>query len=47
MKARQNKKIEIVRELIDRGANVNASDNSKRRRDKDGQHYCMQVIMDI
>ena len=30
--------IEIVKELIERGADINAKDNSKRRRDKDGQH---------
>ena len=27
-----------VRELIERGADINAKANSKRRRDKEGQH---------
>ena len=30
--------IEVVRELIERGADINAKNNSKRRRDKDIQH---------
>ena len=30
--------IEVVRELIERGADINAKANNKRRRDKDGQH---------
>ena len=30
--------IEIVRELIKRGANINVKDRSKKRRDKEKQH---------
>ncbi len=30
--------IEIVRELIERGADINAKAKKKRRRYKDGQH---------
>ena len=39
--------IEIVRELINRGADINAKDSYKRRRDKEGQHCTQQVLMDI
>ena len=38
MKASENGHIEIVRELIERGADINAKDKDKRRRDKEGQH---------
>ena len=38
MKASQEGHIEIVKELINRGADINAKDNSKRRRDKKIQH---------
>ena len=38
MKASEKGHIEIVRELINRGADINAKDAGKRRRDKDGQH---------
>ena len=38
MYASQNEHIEIVKELIERGADVNAKDEYKRRRYKDGQH---------
>ncbi len=38
MNAIQNGHIEIVKELIERGADINAQSNCKRRRDKDGQH---------
>ncbi len=38
MKASENGHIEVVRELINRGADINAKDKYKRRRDKDGQH---------
>ena len=38
MKASFNGHIEVVRELIERGANINAKGYSKRRRDKDIQH---------
>ena len=38
MKASQNGHIEIVKELINRGADINAKDNDKRRRDKEWQH---------
>ena len=30
--------IEIVRELIERGADINAKDKNKRRKDKERQH---------
>ena len=30
--------IEIVKELIERGADINARNNNKRRRDKERQH---------
>ena len=30
--------IEVVRELIERGADINAKANKKRRRDKERQH---------
>ena len=35
----ENGHIEIVKELIERGADINAKDNGKRRRDKGKQHY--------
>ena len=38
MKASKEGRIEVVKELIERGADINAKDNEKRRRDKDGQH---------
>ena len=38
MKASENGHIEIVKELIKRGADINAKANSKRRRYKDVQH---------
>ena len=38
MYASEEGHIEIVRELIKRGADVNAKTNGKRRRYKDGQH---------
>ena len=47
MIASANRSIEVVRELIENGADINAKGNDKRRRDKDGQHYTQQVIMDI
>ena len=38
MKASEKGHIEIVRELINRRADINAKANGKRRRDKDIQH---------
>ena len=38
MKASANGRIEVVRELIERGADINAKNDYKRRRDKEIQH---------
>ena len=38
MKASQKGHAEIIKELIERGADINAKDDDKRRRDKDIQH---------
>ena len=38
MNASNNGHIEVVRELIERGADVDAKNINKRRRDKEGQH---------
>ena len=38
MKASQNGHIEIVRELINRGIDINTKDKDKRKRDKETQH---------
>lgn len=38
MRASQNEYIEIVRELIKNGADVNAKNNDKKRINKDLQH---------
>ena len=38
MSASLNGHIEVVKELIERGADINTKDEDKRRRDKDGQH---------
>ena len=39
MCASQNGHIEVVRELIERGADIDAKTNDKRIRDKNVQHY--------
>ena len=38
MIASQNEHIEVVKELIERGVDINAKNNVKRIRDKDLQH---------
>ena len=38
MKASLYGHIEVVKELINRGADINAKNKDKRRRDKNGQH---------
>ena len=38
LEAIENGHIEVVQELIERGADINAKDKDRRRRDKDGQH---------
>ena len=38
MYACYNGHIEVVRELINRGADINEKNNDKRRRDKERQH---------
>ena len=38
MWASANGHIEVVKELIERGADISAKDEDKRRRDKDIQH---------
>ena len=43
MDAWKNGHIEVVKELIERGADINAKNNNKRRRIKDGLHYFMHV----
>ena len=38
MCASENGHIEVIKELIKRGADINAKDDYKRRRDKEKQH---------
>ncbi len=47
MYASENGYIEVVKELINRGADINAKNKNKRRRDEEVQHYLMQVTKEI
>ncbi len=47
MKASCHGYIEVVRELINRGADINAKDKDKNEIYKDKQHWCMELRKDL
>ena len=38
MYASEKERIDLIKELMENGADINAKNNDKRKRDKDGQH---------